>query len=80
MDVEIRLLSAISKPYSFDGKSGTSHRLRFLAGSDVFVAKSSPEQVESVQKLVGTDCKARVKFSSVQDRIDVTVLSVKGAK
>jgi len=64
LKVGARLLSAISKPYSFDGKSGVSHRVRVLVESEVFACKSTEEQVAALQKSVGKDGEVVIEITS----------------
>lgn len=49
------LLSAVTKPYDFDGRSGTSNKIRFLAGGDVFSVSASPEAVNDLAPLCGEE-------------------------
>jgi alpha-L-fucosidase len=53
--VQAKLLSAESKPYSVDGNTGTSHKLRFNVDGEIFVFKSDEDQVKELVDSVGTE-------------------------
>jgi len=42
---EARLISAESKPWEIEGRSGVSHKVRVLVDTDVFVLKATEQDV-----------------------------------
>jgi len=75
-----QILSAISKPYDFDGKSGTSHRVRVLTGGEIFNCKSSESQVELMKTVVGKEGEIVLGISSPKEAIAVELLGFTPAK
>lgn len=47
------LLSAESKQYTIEGRTGISHKVRFFIGDGVFPMKATPEQVKQLRDYVG---------------------------
>jgi len=48
-----QVLSAVSKPYDFNGNSGTSHKIRVFAGGEIFNCNSTESQVALYKEHVG---------------------------
>jgi len=70
-----KLLTAESKTYSFNGNEGVSHRVRLNINGEIFVAKSTEEQVRNLAPLVGKDGVAVVKLSSPKEALKLECLS-----
>jgi len=73
--VEAKLLTAVSRPYDFNGKPGVSHKVRFLINDEIFVAKSSAEQVLRIASLAGQSGEAVFKISSPKEALALTLVS-----
>lgn len=67
--VDAKLLSAESKPYDFNGNSGTSHKVRLSVEGEIYVCKSTAEQVSSLQSKVGVDGEAVILFDSRKETL-----------
>lgn len=63
------LIAAVSKPYDFEGRSGTSHRVRINVEGEVYVCKSSAIQVAELAKYEKTEGTAVFEISSPQERL-----------
>lgn len=70
---EAKVLTAESKPYSFNGNSGTSHKVRLLVDGEIYVVTSSEAQVESLKPYVDKDIKVRLAFQSRKERLSLTL-------
>jgi len=71
IEKEATLITAESKPYDFGGNSGTSHRLRFNIDNEIYVAKSTAEQVASLQRMVGQTGTAVLVFESRKENLSL---------
>lgn len=69
------LLSAESNPYDFNGNQGTSHRVRVNVGGEIYVCKSTPEQVLELKHLVKQEGVAVLKFTSVKESLSLQLVS-----
>jgi len=79
MEIETRatLLTAESKPYNFDGKVGTSYKVRLNVAGEIYVCKSSPEQVTELQEKLGEDGDAIFKLESRKENLSLKLVSFK---
>jgi len=77
MDITIKakLLTAESKPYSVNGNEGVSHKVRLLVGNEIFVCKSSKEQVARLQDVRGTDGEATFRLTSRKELLALELVS-----
>jgi len=73
--VNAKLLSAESKPYEFAGNKGTSHKIRLSVEGEIFVCKSTPEQVTALLQSVGEEGKAVLSFQSRKENLSLTLVS-----
>jgi len=69
------LLTAESKPYSFNGNEGTSHKIRLSVGGEIYVCKSTAEQVAKYKVYEGKEGDAVVKLNSRKENISLELLS-----
>jgi len=67
-----RILSAESKPYTFDGREGTSHKIRVLVGDRIFPCKATADLVLAAVKLEGKDAEVELEFTSVKELVGVS--------
>lgn len=68
-------LSAESKPYNFQGNSGTSHAIRFNVNGEIFLCKSTESQVAEYKQYVGEEGEATFKLTSPKENIKLSVVS-----
>lgn len=64
-----QLISAESKPFDFNGNKGTSHKLRFNIGGEIFVCRSSEEQISQLKSLEGESGNGVFKLSSPKESL-----------
>jgi len=72
---EAILLTAESKPYDFNGNAGTSHKIRLNIGGEIYVCKSSAEQISALQKFEGRTGDATVKVNSRKENLSLELVS-----
>jgi len=79
MDIETqaKLLTAESKPYSVDGNTGTSHKVRLNINGEIYVCKSTPEQVSSLQPFVGQEGIAFIQVVSRKENMGLILVTFK---
>jgi len=75
-----QVLSAVSKPYDFNGNSGTSHKIRVFAGGEIFNCNSTESQVALYKEHVNKSGDVTLKFSSPKESLVVEVLNFKPEK
>lgn len=77
MDINVTgvLLSAESKPYNVDGNSGTSHKLRFNIGGEIYVVKSTAEQVAELQAYVKKELDLALRVESRRESLSLKLVS-----
>lgn len=80
LEKKVHLLTAEGKPYSFDGRSGTSFKARVLMQGDVYALKCTEEQIKELQVHVGKQVEISVGLSSPKESLKVEFLGVKVAK
>jgi len=80
IETKAQLLTAESKPYSFNGNEGTSHKLRFNVAGEIYVCKSSEEQVRGLEPLVGQEGTALFAVNSRKENMSLECLSFKPQK
>jgi len=74
IQTEAKLLTAESKPYNVDGNVGTSHKIRINVEGEIYVCKSSPEQVAELSKLVGEEGQATIKINSRKENLSLELV------
>jgi len=50
---KVVVLSADSKPWEMEGRTGISHRARFLMGNEIYPVRCTESQVSELNKVVG---------------------------
>jgi len=71
---EAKLLSAVSKPYDFDGKQGVSHKVRLNVEGEIFVCSTDEQGVKRFQDAVGKDGEAILDFTSPRERLSLSLV------
>jgi len=74
------LLTAESKPYSVDGNVGTSHKIRVSVGGEIYVAKSTAEQVSAFKSYERSEGLASFKVNSRKENMSLELVSFVLAK
>ena len=77
---EATLLTAESKPFDFDGRSGVSHRIRLNVGGEIYVCKSDESQVLSLKQHIGRNGNAVVKVNSRKEALSLELKSFTPSK
>jgi len=70
---DAKILSAESKPYDFNGNVGTSHKIRLSIDGEIYVAKSTAEQVKAVAPNIGDVVEATLLFDSRKENLSLAV-------
>jgi hypothetical protein len=70
-----QLLTAESKPYNFAGNEGTSHKIRFNVGGEIYVCNSNAQQVSEFKQYEGKKGTAQFVFSSPKETLKMAVTS-----
>lgn len=77
---QIKILSAKSKPYDFDGKKGVTHKVRFNLDGEIFVVRvENEDEVAKYEALVGREGKAVLDLTSPAERINLSIVDFKVA-
>jgi len=72
---EVMLLTAVSKPYAFNGNEGVSHRLRFSVKGEVYPIKTTEALVKEFAPHVQKTGKATFKLTSEKENIKLELVS-----
>jgi len=75
--VQAKLLTAESKPYAFNGNEGTSHRIRLSVDGEIYVCKSSAEDVLAMARYEGQEGEATFKVTSRKENLGLELVSFK---
>jgi len=77
MEIEVKgkLLTAESKPYNVDGNTGTSHKIRVNVEGEIYVCKSTADQVSSMKKFEGKDGVLVLKINSRKENMSLELVS-----
>jgi len=78
--VKALLLTAESKPYNFEGNVGTSHRIRFAIKGEIFVCKSTGEQVSAHKQFEGKEGVAVLKLVSRKEAMALELVSFEASE
>lgn len=71
------ILSAESKDYEFDGKSGKYHRVRVSVDGEIYPCKSSEAQVKEVQSFIGEgEVLVEIEVVSRRENVSLELKSV----
>jgi len=68
------LLTAESKPYSFEGNEGVSNKIRFNIGGEIFNCKATLEQVNKYKEYEGLEGVVSLKFTSRKENLSMTLV------
>jgi len=68
-----QILSAESKPYSFAGNEGTSHKIRVLVDGTIYQANSNQEQVKYAQKFLKQDVLVKFVLTAPKENIKLEI-------
>lgn len=68
-----KVLSSESKPYDFQGNVGVSHKIRLNIEGEIFVVKTTEDQVNEFKKYVGQEGVVIVSFSSPKEVLKMTI-------
>lgn len=69
------LLTAESKPYSFQGNEGVSHKIRVNVGGEIYSCNSNADQVASMKQYEGVEGDVVLKVSSRKEVLGMTLVS-----
>jgi len=72
---DAKLLTAEGKPYNVEGNSGTSYKIRLNVEGEIYVCKSTAEQVAAMQEFVGKDGEAVIKLISRKENLSLQLVS-----
>jgi len=70
-----QLLTAESKPYNVDGNSGTSHKLRFNIDGEIYVCKSTENQVQAMKPHEGESGIVTIRVLSRKENMSLECVS-----
>jgi len=70
-----KILSAESKPYEFAGNKGVSHKIRLSVDGEIYVCKSSEQQVSSLKDHVGEEGDLVIKVNSRKENLSLELVS-----
>lgn len=76
IETQAKFLTAESKPYSMDGNNGVSHRIRLNVDGEIYVCKSSADQVQQVQQYLGEEKDVVLKVNSRKENMSLELVSV----
>jgi len=74
---QAKLLTAESKPYSFGGNEGVSHRIRLSVDGEIYVCKSSADDVATMKRYEGVEGEAVFKVTSRKENLGLELVSFK---
>jgi len=75
IQTKAKLLTAESKPYNVSGNEGVSHKLRFNIEGEIYVCRSSAEQVRSFESLTGQDGDVVIRVNSRKENLSLECVS-----
>lgn len=70
------ILTADSKAYSFDGRSGTSYKIRVLIDGFTYPLKATQEQVDLAQKYLQKSVDLTFQISAPKENVRMDFLSI----
>jgi len=76
IEKKVRVLSAEAKPYSFDGRSGTSYKARVLLESDIFPLKCDEAGIKALEPFVGKEVLVEIALSAPKETLKLSFVSV----
>jgi len=63
------LLTALSKPYDFEGKQGVSHKVRLNIEGEIFVVRTDEAGVNRFKQFEGKEGIATLNLTSPRERL-----------
>jgi len=63
------LLTALSKPYDFDGKKGVSHKIRAMIEGEIYSLKATEEQIIAMKQYEGEDGTFTLNLKSPKENL-----------
>jgi len=69
------LLTAESKPYDFNGNSGTSHKVRISINGEIYSCNSNASQVTDLAPLSGKEGTVVLEILSRKEALSLRVVS-----
>jgi len=67
------VLSAASKPYDYDGRSGISHKIRVMVDGEIFNCSSNEQDVKDAQLVIGKTGEVELNITSPKENLKVEV-------
>lgn len=71
------ILSAESKPYDFDGKTGVSHRIRVAVDGEIYPCRANEDQVKEYKAHVGDSGSVVIQVASRKEAISLVLKTFK---
>jgi len=75
IEQEAKLLTAESKPYEISGNSGVSHKIRLNIAGEIYVCKSTAEQVAELKPFEGEEGNAVIRIESRKENLSLKLIS-----
>lgn len=75
-----KILSAESRPYSFDGMEGVAHKVRVLCGDEIMPLRATPELVNEANSLIGKEVKLQLGLSFPKENVRLSLVSINTTK
>jgi len=73
IDTNATLLTAESTAYAINGNSGTSHKIRLNVDGEIYVCKSTAEQVASLKHYAGKQGRAVLRVNSRKENLSLSL-------
>lgn len=71
-----KVLSAESKPYSFDGNEGVSHKVRVLLKDEIMPLRANADLVNQALTMVGKEAKISLSLTFPKENIRLNLISL----
>jgi len=71
--VKAKMLTAESKPYSFEGNEGVSNKVRISVEGEIFSCNSSKDQIAIFKQFEGSEGTAKLKFTSRKENLKLEI-------
>jgi len=75
IETEGKILTAESKPYKIDGNEGVSHKIRINVEGEIYVCKSTAQQVNDLKQYEGKDGSIQFKVNSRKENMTLELVS-----
>lgn len=73
LTTDATLLTAISKDYDFEGKQGTTHKVRLNIEGEIFVTRTDEAGIARFKSFEGKEGTATLNFTSPKERLNVSL-------